>query len=143
MTPVPPGPLAEVTRGGFGTETVESRHVGHVVVLGPEAEIRGSIGDPHRRIFPRSAVKPFQATASLAILAQCGRDDLDPVDVAIGWASHRGEPRHLAAVRSLLARSGTAPHDLTCPVAVPEADPGAGAARLHHNCSGKHALSAL
>jgi L-asparaginase II len=66
-----------------------------------------------------------------------------PAEIAVAWASHRGEPVHLAAVRGLLRRSGTAATALTCPPATAEAEPGAPPTRLQHNCSGKHALFAL
>lgn len=136
--------LAEVTRRDVrsGTATVESRHYGHVVVIGPDAEQAGAVGDPDRPTFVRSAAKPFQATASLE-LAGARAEDLPDEEIAVGWASHRGEGRHLDAVAALLERSGTAPDELTTPEAVPQADPGSPPRRIGHNCSGKHALFAL
>lgn len=136
--------LAEVTRRDVlsGTEVVESRHHGHVVVIGPDGERTGAVGDADRPTFVRSAAKPFQAAASLE-LAGTLADDLSDEEIAVGWASHRGEARHLAAVAALLERSGTAPEELTTPEAVPQADPGSSPRRIGHNCSGKHALFAL
>ena len=143
MSPPDPAPLAETTRGGIDAAVVESRHVGHLVVIGPGGEPAAVLGDLHRPTFPRSAVKPFQATACLEVLAEHGDDDLSDAEVAIGWASHRAEPRHLAAVDALLARSGTASERLTCPADTGAADPTAAPTRRQHNCSGKHALFAL
>lgn len=77
-------------------------------------------------------MKPFQATASLEL---AGHPPLTPDEVAVGWASHRAEAPHLEAVRALCRRAGMDVADLTTP---PE-----GGSRLHHNCSGKHALFAL
>jgi L-asparaginase II len=137
--PVPPlrpgDPLVEVTRRDVrsGAEVVESVHSGHLVL--------GAIGDPGAVTFVRSAVKPFQATACLELLGASDRPS--DAELAVAWSSHRAEPRHLEAVASLLARSGTAPGELTCPPAAGEADPGATPARLRHNCSGKHAMFAL
>lgn len=136
--------LADVTRRDVlsGAELIESRHHGHVVVIGPDGERAGTIGDPERPTFVRSAAKPFQATASLE-LAGALADDLRDEEIAVGWASHRGEDRHLRAVAALLDRSGTAADELTTPEAVPQDDLGTPARRIAHNCSGKHALFAL
>jgi L-asparaginase II len=147
-----PGVLAEVTRGTRDGERVESVHRGHLVVVGPDGPER-TVGAAGAEVFIRSAAKPFQATACLEVLAEHGPvrpDELGDDEVAIAWASHRGEQSHLAAVRRLLARSGTAPEALTCPPSIAEADkawppasPGEPPTRLRYNCSGKHALFAL
>lgn len=136
--------LAETTRTDLrtGRELVESRHAGHVAVVDAAGRLVASLGDPDRVTFVRSAVKPFQAAACLELLgAQAG--ELTPEEVAVAWSSHRGEAAQLAAVGRLLERAGVGPEDLTCPPARPRAAPGRGEARLHHNCSGKHALFAL
>ena len=139
--------LAEVTRRDVrtGRQHPESAHAAHLAVCGPDTEVVASSGDPDHPIFVRSTAKPFQATACLEVLEEAGEPSLLPGDaeVAVAWASHRGEPGHLAAVRQLLQRAGTSADDLTCPPAVPEATPGAVPSRLQHNCSGKHALFAL
>lgn len=135
-----PVPLVETTRWlRDGGERVESRHHGHLVVVGPDRRIAVSAGDPDRRTFVRSTAKPFQATASLEL---AGRD-IPPDLIAVGWSSHRAEPEHLAAVTRLLALAGLGPDALTTPEATPAAGEVAGASSLAHNCSGKHALFAL
>lgn len=144
--------LAEVTRYDGSTERVESRHRGQLVVIGPDGP-ELTLGAADTDVFIRSAAKPFQAAACLELLDEHGpipADQLTSAEIAIAWASHRGEQRHLDAVRRLLARSGTAPEGLTCPTALPEADkewppasPGEPPSRLRYNCSGKHALFAL
>lgn len=132
-----PAPVVETTRWLAGDgDRVESRHLGHLVVVGPDGGIVTSIGDPQRLTFVRSTVKPFQATVSLELSGRELPDEL----VAVGWSSHRGEPEHLSAVTDLLGRAGLGPADLTTP-ASDEDDPAA--SRLSHNCSGKHALFAL
>lgn len=139
-------PLAELTRTDVrtGRELVESSSRGHVVVVGPDGEVAASLGASDRITFVRSTVKAFQASACLELVAGAGgTSELPDDELAIGQASHRGEPRHLAAVESLLERSGTTPGELTTPPARPEAQPELAAAPLHHNCSGKHALFAL
>jgi L-asparaginase II len=136
--------LAEVTRRDLRSDrqVVESRHLGHVVVGGLDGEVEVALGDPALPTFVRSAAKPFQATACLELLDLAGGTPT-PMEVAVSWASHRGEPQHVDAVRRLLRRSATPPDGLTCPADRPEADPAATPARLWHNCSGKHALFAL
>lgn len=137
-------PLTEVTRRDLatGAEVVESIHPGHLVLVDPDGRVAASAGDPDARIFVRSAAKPFQAIACLEVLADRGAG-LSDAEVAISWASHRGEPQHLEAVAALLARSGTAPDELTCPPATAEVAPGAPPSPIQHNCSGKHAMFAL
>lgn len=148
-----PALLTEVTRAVGDEQIVESVHVGHLVVTGPDG-VESSLGDPDLITFIRSCAKPFQATACLELLAEHGDEavaaDLTDDEVAIAWASHRGEQIHLAAATRLLARSGTLPTDLTCPPAYPDADqvwppasPGEPPSRIRYNCSGKHALFAL
>lgn len=136
--------LVEVTRTDVrsGDEVVESKHRGHLVVATADAEVVAALGDPDQRTFVRSTAKPFQASACLELLGPSG-DHLSGPELALAWASHRGEPIHLDTARRLIERSGTAPYQLTCPPAVSEADPGASQTRLAHNCSGKHGLFAL
>ena len=136
--------LVEVTRRDLrtGDEIVESVHMGHLVVTGPGGQVRAALGDPERPTLVRSAAKPFQALACLQLLGDLGRD-LGDDEIAVAWSSHRAEPRHLEAVRRLLARSGTSDDALTCPVAVGEHDPSGTATRVRRDWSGKHALFAL
>lgn len=143
MTPAPPV-LAETTRRDVtsGAHVVESRHRGHLVVIGPDGNGR-ALGDRDHVTFARSAVKPFQATACLEILDESGEVSLTNEELAVAWASHRAESRHQDAVRSLLARSGGDVADLTCPPATPPDDATVSESPLLHNCSGKHAMFAL
>lgn len=135
--------LAESTRTDVrsGDEVVESIHHGHVVVTRGD-QVVASLGDAGRATFIRSAAKPFQAAACLELLTTHVGALSGPL-LAVSWASHRGEPAHLDAVRELCALAGIAPADLTCPADRPQDDPTADPARIHHNCSGKHALFAL
>lgn len=139
-----PGPaLVEVTRRVIdsGEEIVESVHGGHVVIARPDGTVAAAVGDPAVTVFPRSAIKPFQAAAVLDLAG--GGTDLTAAELAVAWASHSGQSEHLEAVGRLLRRSGTGADDLTCPPDHPRGNPGGGLARIHHNCSGKHALFAL
>ncbi|GAB4086556.1 asparaginase [Myceligenerans cantabricum] len=138
-------PLAHVLRGGI----VESVHLGHLVVLGPDGAVRLAIGDPDVVIWPRSSLKPVQALAML----DHGLDVPDPL-LALVAASHNGEPFHRAGVREILGRAGLTPVDLRntpdMPLHAPSAfawqmadhveeGDGPGPAPVAQNCSGKHA----
>ncbi|MEA2286057.1 MAG: hypothetical protein QOJ21_2100 [Solirubrobacteraceae bacterium] len=95
-------------------------------------------------VFLRSSVKPFQALPSVrgGVLERFGLDDRH---VAVGCSSHGGGEEHVARVAEILEASGVAEDALACGPAMPR-DPRAAAAldgpprRIHHNCSGKHAL---
>jgi L-asparaginase II len=117
---------------------VESRHVVHAVVADVAGAVVRSWGDPDRLTHPRSAVKPLQA---LPLVESGAADafDLGSVELALACASHSGEPGHVAAVDSWLARIGCTAGDLECGIeqAHRDQDPSATAAR--NNCSGKHA----
>lgn len=141
---VPGAELAVVTRRDeiSGASLVESVHTGHLVVTGADGAVLGAIGDGEVVTYVRSAAKPFQAAACLEVLGPAGVTP-SPAETAVAWASHRAEPRHLAAVRDLLARSGTAPEDLTCIPSRGHHEPGAPLSPLRSDCSGKHALFAL
>ncbi|MFC7877727.1 asparaginase [Isoptericola sp. NPDC057391] len=131
-------PLAEVVRG----DLVESVHLGHLVVLGPDGGVRLALGDPATTIWPRSSVKPLQALAML-------RSGLDLPGrlLALAAASHSGAPEHLAGVREILAGAGLGEPALRntpdLPLGRAEAlawqEAGRGPERVAQNCSGKHA----
>lgn len=123
-------------------DVVESVHRGHVVVCDSQGHVVAALGDARRMTYVRSAVKPFQALATLDLLSSGGRD-LDDTSVAIICASHDGsEDQQIEAAR-VLAEAGLDDAALQCPQATPRAvassrvlqqpDP------LAHNCSGKHA----
>jgi L-asparaginase II len=127
-----------VRRGGH----VESVHRFAWRLWEPDGSVRGA-GDPGR-VFLRSAAKPFQALPAVAagVLERFG---LGERQLAVGCASHGGDDQHLARVAEMLAACGVSEADLGCGPLAPR-DPRAAAAlrgaprRIHHNCSGKHAL---
>jgi L-asparaginase II len=95
-------------------------------------------------VFLRSSVKPLQALPAVAagVIERFGLDDRH---VAVGCASHGGTAEHVARVEEILASAGLTEDALECGPALPR-DPLAAAEldepprRIHHNCSGKHAL---
>jgi L-asparaginase II len=131
-----------VERGGLP----ESCHRVHVAVATPEGCLVARAGDPEAPTFLRSAAKPFQALPLVeeGVAEALG---LTSAELAVACASHNGEPEHLREVASLLAKAGCSPEDLECgphppmDAAAARALESAGqeAARIHNNCSGKHA----
>ncbi len=134
--------LVEVLRG----DTVESRHAVSVAVADPAGRLLFRRGDVTTPVFPRSAIKVFQAlplveSGAAAALA------LTTAELALATASHNGEEVHVEGARAMLAKVGRDETCLVCGAQWPgrEADRGrlhrAGLtpSRLHNNCSGKHA----
>jgi L-asparaginase II len=115
-------PISVVVSRG---DVVESRHDVHAVAV-RDGEVVDAAGAPDVLAYLRSAAKPFQALPLLRAAPEIAEDEL-----AIACASHEATPDQLAAVRRLLARSGSTEEELECG----EAD----GSRLKHNCSGKHA----
>lgn len=134
-----PAALAAVVRSGL----VESVHYGAVAALASDGQVLAAAGDIDRTFFLRSAAKPFQATASQEFGAA-----LEPEQMAVACASHRGQPAHIALVRGMLEEVGLDESALRCPPAWPSSATARDRVvaqghrrpqRIWHNCSGKHA----
>jgi L-asparaginase II len=131
--------IVEMIRG----RTVESRHRVHVAVVDPGGRLAQFAGDGLGRVYPRSALKPFQAAA----MVDAGLELPDPRLLAIAASSHSGEPMHVQAVRRLLGSVGLTESDLGNVAAWPSDDAartawiagGGKPTRVRMNCSGKHA----
>lgn len=131
-------PLVSVSRGPI----VESVHYGDVVVARPDGTTMTVVGDADRLVYPRSALKPFQALAVLGILEDAGRQVPDD-HLAIICASHDGGDDRQVAAAAVLAEADMDETALRCPPAWPLDDDVIGQltakTTLSHNCSGKHA----
>ncbi len=133
--------LVEVTRGPL----VESNHRGAVAVAGADGKTALAIGDVTKPVFPRSAIKAFQALP-LVEQAVAERYGFGDEELALACASHSGEPGHVAGVERMLAAAGLGSSALRCGAHWPMSQPAAyalaktgTASALHNNCSGKHA----
>jgi L-asparaginase II len=141
--PMQPNPaLVEVYRG----TAVESRHRGAFAVVGKEGRLIAAAGDIETPVFPRSAIKAFQA---LPLVESGGADALSLSDeeIALLCSSHSGEDAHVRVARSILAKAGMSEENLECGAHAPQnhdamralikagLEPG----QIHNNCSGKHA----
>jgi L-asparaginase II len=125
-------------RSGFD----ESVHHGLAVAVDSAGDTISLVGDPDAEIYPRSSLKPLQATA----MVELGLD-LPPELLALACASHDGAAAHLDGVRRILERHGLHESDLHNTPARPLDGRARAAARaagippspLQQNCSGKHA----
>ena len=136
-TPDAFAPVAITRRSGCD----ESVHFGAVVGLSSTGEVEFAVGDPSTAIYPRSSTKPMQAVAMVRAGLQLPSDLL-----ALVCASHDGTPRHLAAVRRILATAGLTEASLANTPGLPPDESaaeavfrdGGGRTPLQMNCSGKH-----
>ncbi len=133
-----PPPLVEVVRDS----AVESVHRGHVAVADANGARLGWVGQVAVEIYPRSALKPFQAVVTRGWM-QRGGVELDEASIAIACASHEGSVDQQVEAARLLALGGVDEAALRCPADRPfhpaALDDDPRPSRLAHNCSGKHA----
>jgi L-asparaginase II len=133
--------LVKSTRG----DLIETIHRGDIAVVDADGRLLWSAGDPGKVTYMRSAAKPIQATAAVESGA-LDRFGITPRELAVICASHNGEPFHVDAVLSILARIGLSEEALQCgthppgyvPAAVALYRSGASPSPVHNNCSGKH-----
>jgi L-asparaginase II len=133
--------LVEVLRGPL----VESRHRGALAVADASGKIVFSAGEVAAPVFPRSAIKAFQALP-LVESGAADRFGFGDEELALACASHSGEPGHVAGVERMLAAAGLDLSALHCGTHWPMSQSAAyalaktgTASALHNNCSGKHA----
>ena len=135
-------PFVEVTRG----DVVESVHEILACLMDRSGVVVAAMGDIEAPVFLRSTSKPFIAAAAIAAGAR-ERFGLEPQEIAVMAASHSGQPFHVNAVRSILAKIGMDESALQCgahaPYNLAAAQDlerlGVVPSAIHNNCSGKHA----
>jgi L-asparaginase II len=118
-------PLRVAVRRGA---ILESVHDVHAVAV-RDGSVIAAAGDAAFVASLRSSAKPLQALPVARAYERLSDDEL-----AIAAASHFGTPRHVDAVRSLLAATGGREEELECGV-----QSGRPPEPVFHNCSGKHA----
>jgi len=134
--------FVEIMRGPI----TESAHVVSACAVDSTGEPILAVGDIESPVFLRSSAKPFIAAAAVRA-GVVERFSLEPREIAVMAASHSGEPFHVAAVRSILAKIGLDESALQCGPHAPYnaaaakalADRGERFSAIHNNCSGKHA----
>jgi len=121
---------------------IESTHDVSVVATDTTGRVIAAWGDAELTFFYRSAIKPFQATATI----EAGVD-LSAEQLAVTCSSHAGYPIHRALVQSILDDAGLSGDDLQCPPLWPRDSQAkdllvaAGYRQpqpIFNNCSGKH-----
>lgn len=134
-------PFVRVTRGSV----VESMHCGMAAVATADGRVIAGWGDADTVTYPRSSLKPFQATA----IAESGALEafgLEERHLAMATASHKGEAMHTEIVAGWLKRLGLPEEALACGPDLPGdretaerlLAAGGKRSRINHNCSGKH-----
>jgi L-asparaginase II len=134
--------LCDVYRG----ESIESTHQVYAAVLDEHHNTIFTSGNPNHVTCIRSALKPFQASASV----ETGATEavrFSSEELALMCASHNGEDVHIKTARSMLNKIGLTIKDYECGSHPPyeknakhhliktNTSPNP----LHNNCSGKHA----
>ncbi|WP_303978040.1 asparaginase [Dongia mobilis] len=133
--------LVEVWRGNM----VESRHRAIAAVVDADGHVVKAWGDVETPIYGRSSIKPLLAIP-LVESGAADRYGLTEREIALACASHSGEPGHVEAVNTWLAKIGLSADDLECGAHFPYYEPalhdmvrgGITPTRSHNNCSGKH-----
>jgi len=134
--------LVHILRGGL----VESVHRGDIAVTDGEGNLLAKVGDENRRTFTRSAIKSWQALALFTLWPEAV-DIFTLEERGVMLASHSGEPKHTAAVNSILEKVDLSESDLKCGTHPPIHTEtyhemirnGEETNQLHCNCAGKHA----
>lgn len=130
-----------VTRGGIE----ESAHAVRFAVADLGGAIVSSGGDIEQLTFLRSSAKPLIC----AVVVGSGAADrfgFSDAEIALAAGSHSGQPFHVLAARSMLAKAGLTEADLRCGPHAPYnaasaaalSEAGIEPGRIHNNCSGKH-----
>ena len=133
--------LVDVYRGG----KIESSHYGHIAVVDSTNKLLASVGNPQRRTYARSAVKPIQAIPVI----ETGAADhfkLSMSDLALCCASHNGEDQHTESVLAILEKAGLKEEVLQCGTHIPKSqeaykkmiNEARELSERYNNCSGKH-----
>jgi len=101
--------LAEITRGGI----VESFHHAAYSIVHREDGVISNVGNVTRPIFPRSAIKAFQALPMI----ECGAHrafEFSSCEIALTCASHHGTGDHIEGVTSILKKANVDENYLDC-----------------------------
>ncbi|MBC8402974.1 MAG: asparaginase [Candidatus Marinimicrobia bacterium] len=134
--------LCKVTRGFY----IESIHVAYAVVVDADGKIVFNSGDPKYVTCVRSALKPFQAAASV-LAGAIEAAGFTSQELALICSSHSGEEIHVKTAAGILKKLGYTTNDYECGSHMPYHKAsaeylirqGQTPTPLHNNCSGKHA----
>ncbi len=131
-----------ITRG----DEVESVHRGSILITDNQGDVKFSLGNINRQIFPRSAIKIMQALPSVLSGAP-KKYGFDNESLALMESSHNGEKIHTEKALKMLMAMDLTMDALKCGAHLPydsDAVIDLGFYKqntpctLHNNCSGKH-----
>ncbi len=137
--------MKKITSEFYRGNTVESIHKIKVLVKNLDGKKLISTGNDNDLIFPRSAVKIFQAIP-FAETKAIQKFKLNPRIIALSCSSHRGESFHIKELKKWLKKISIDKKDLKCGIHYPlnlkanknvlksniKVD------QLYNNCAGKH-----
>lgn len=130
-----------VYRGEF----VESTHDVHVAVVNAKGDLVAYYGDPFRKTFARSSMKPFQVI-SVVESGAIEKFKIEDREISLFCASHIAEPYHRESVQNVLNKIGLEENHLQCGTHIPGdiasynklIREGGELTPVFSNCSGKH-----
>ena len=126
--------------------TLESQHIGSIVAVDFDGRIIAKLGDPDRRSYMRSSVKPMQAMPTFMDDDCMKRFRFNARERAYLVSSHNGEKRHLQVGARIQQKLGITNYEMGCGIH-PPLNPKARAEMrrnreaftpLCNNCSGNH-----
>ncbi|QOV11001.1 asparaginase [Viridibacillus arvi] len=133
--------LVNVIRGGL----IESVHSGHIAIVNSHGELLYEMGNPYKKVYARSSMKPIQA---IPIVEQKVNETylFEDADLSLCCASHIGEPMHTERVQNLLETALMGVSNLKCGAHPPRIEEeykkllqeGKPITAIYNNCSGKH-----
>lgn len=124
---------------------VESTHFAKCLVKNITNKILISSNNNSDLVYPRSAIKIFQAFPLIESKAHI-KFNLSPQNIAIACASHSGEKMHIKVLDEWIKKIGIKSYQLNCGIHNPLDElsyknlliQGNMPSELHNNCSGKH-----
>lgn len=137
--------MGDVLVKDYRGNVLENVHPGHICIIDYNGKIKYDVGDNQHITYMRSSAKPLQAIPVIkyGFDKKYGYTDKETTILA---ASHWGEPFHIAAIESIIAKLNITEDDLimlpTYPINVKAREAllkaNKPARRVYHNCSGKH-----
>lgn len=124
---------------------LESTHNVHIAVVNSKGELVAYLGDPNRKTFARSSMKPFQSIPVVESGAM-KHFNITKRELSLFCASHIGEDYHRKTVQEVLEKIGLQEKHLQCGTHIPRhlesyhqlIKEGRSLTPLFSNCSGKH-----
>ena len=101
------------------SNTLESQHAGSVVAVDFDGKIIAKVGDPSRRSYMRSSVKPVQAMPTYMDDECMKHYRFNARERAYMVSSHNGERRHLQVGSKIQDKIGITNYDMGCGIHPP------------------------